>query len=630
MISRPLRAAPLRLLALFVVLAIVPLCALGWLGHRVLQQDRALDEQRQREQLENAAALITRELDRGLAALEDKLPSAAAGQVVALPPNAVFILFRGDRVARHEGVPLPYYPRVAVSSPVSALLFSSAEASEFRRNDLTAAIAAYRELATSSTGSVRAEALMRLARCFRKERRTADALVAYDALAALGAATVGGSPAELVARRERVVLMRAAGDEVGAARERALLSDALSDGRFEVDRATYDFFQEIATSPESPANDLAGAVDAFSQTWLDQRSGRDTWTRGSRIFVSVWRTTPQGTAAITATIDGLMTGLREPLSNLRVTAQLDDRTGRTIWGSAGDRARITKTARETGLPWTLHVAAADVSASARIVDARRNLFLGGFLLIALVIAAAGYFVFLAVNRELGVARLQSDFVAAVSHEFRTPLTAMCHLTEMLEHGDATPSRLPDYYRALGKESRRLHTMVENLLDFGRMDSGRRTYDRCPMNAVELVERVVDEYADRSPGSANRIETSLPAEEGAIVTGDREALMLAVRNLLDNAMKYSPEDAPVRLSVSRRDGTVAVSVQDRGAGISRDERHAIFSKFTRGRAASALNVKGTGIGLTMADQIVKAHRGWLELESEPGQGSTFTIRLPVAS
>ena len=90
----------------------------------------------------------------------------------------------------------------------------------------------------------------------------------------------------------------------------------------------------------------------------------------------------------------------------------------------------------------------------------------------LVIAAAAYFVFRAVHRELGVARLQSDFVAAVSHEFRTPLTAMCHLTEMLDEGSTEPDRLPHYYRALRRESHRLHAMVENLLDFGRIDAGR--------------------------------------------------------------------------------------------------------------------------------------------------------------
>jgi signal transduction histidine kinase len=302
-----------------------------------------------------------------------------------------------------------------------------------------------------------------------------------------------------------------------------------------------------------------------------------------------------------------------------------------IWGRTGGDPRTTRTARETGLPWTLHVFPTDASADGRVIDSRRNLFVAGFTLMALVICAAGYFVFRAVARELAVARLQSDFVAAVSHEFRTPLTAMCHLTEMLEDNAASPNRLPDYYRALGRESRRLRAMVENLLDFGRIDAGRRIYEFEEIDAIQLVARVAQEYTDRSPAVARRIEQSLPPREEIIVRADGEALALAVRNLLDNAMKYSPESAAVRLAVARSNGTVAMSIEDRGAGIGPHERRDIFRKFSRGAAAKALNVKGTGIGLTMAEQIVKAHGGRLELQSEPGRGSTFTIVLPpVAS
>ena len=173
-------------------------------------------------------------------------------------------------------------------------------------------------------------------------------------------------------------------------------------------------------------------------------------------------------------------------------------------------------------------------------------------------------------------------------------------------------------------------MVESLLDFGRLDSGRRSYDFCATDAIELIDQVVQEFADRSTTAAHRIDTSSVVASGSAVCvhADREALALALRNLLDNAIKYSPESAPVRLAVTVANGTVAVSVEDRGPGVSAEERRAIFRKFTRGTAARSLNVKGTGIGLTMADQIVKAHGGRLELDSEVGRGSVFTMILPV--
>jgi len=246
-------------------------------------------------------------------------------------------------------------------------------------------------------------------------------------------------------------------------------------------------------------------------------------------------------------------------------------------------------------------------------------------LMLLVITAASYFVFRAVNRELSVARLQSDFVAAVSHEFRTPLTAMSHITEMLEEGGAPGDRLPLYYRALGKETRRLRGMVESLLDFGRMEAGRRIYQMEDLDAAALVEQVVDEF--REQANAHRIELNAPAGERR-VRADREALTRALRNLLENAAKYSPDSSTVRVSVESQGGHFAISVEDQGAGIPKHEQREIFRKFVRGTSARTLNVKGSGIGLAMVDHIVKAHGGRIDLNSEPGRGSRFTILLPL--
>jgi signal transduction histidine kinase len=260
--------------------------------------------------------------------------------------------------------------------------------------------------------------------------------------------------------------------------------------------------------------------------------------------------------------------------------------------------------------------------SAREASAyRRNLLIAGFGLMVLVTGAAAYFVFRALHRELSVARLQSDFVAQVSHEFRTPLTAMRHLTELLEEGAPT-DRLPRYYQALGKETRRLHAMVENLLDFGRMESGRRVYQMEDTSLSEVARQVVNEFA--SP----RLRLNLPSNEPHI-RADRDALALAVRNLVDNAIKYSPESTTVKISVEARNGSAGIAVEDRGAGISPAEQQDVLRKFVRGSAATVMNVKGTGIGLAMVDQVAKAHGGRLEVESELGRGSRFTLWVPAA-
>ncbi|MDQ6708165.1 MAG: HAMP domain-containing histidine kinase [Acidobacteriota bacterium] len=620
-------AAPLKLLALFVLLAGIPLAALGWLGWQLLEQDHALENQRERERLESAASMLAHELERRLSAWDDLLLETARGSA-SLPANSVLLVFDSSGVLQQQGTLLPFYPQVAPLPDASAALFSDAEALEFRENALTKAAASYCKLALSGDPRLRGAALMRLARCLRKQQQWQEAVKVYGELAAMGGTPVAGSPAELLARRERIALFPLMGEKEAASREAASLASALAEGKYRIDRATFDFYAASLKLKKTSASTLADAIENFWPSWQHQPLGKISWTGEGASFVAVWRPMSARTAAIVANVNTVTAPVVPMLRNLHVRLALEDSSRRSAWGTLPNgSAPVTKTFRETGLPWTLHVAASDPSVSSAVSTSRRRLMFAGFGLMLLVIATAGYFVLRAVNRELSVARLQSDFVSAVSHEFRTPLTAMCHLTEMLEGGETPKERLPLYYSTLGKETRRLHRMVESLLDFGRMESGRREYRMEDANAAEVVREVFDEFCGQSSIGAHRLE--LRGAPGALpICADREALALALRNLLDNAVKYSPEGSTVSVSVESRNGLIGISVQDQGEGIPKDEQREVFRKFNRGSSARKLNVKGTGIGLTMADEIVKAHGGRLELSSEPACGSRFTILLPV--
>jgi signal transduction histidine kinase len=641
MTTRQSRAAPVRLLALFVVLAGLPLAALGWLGWRLLDQDRALETQRLQERLDSAAAVLAHELDSSLAKWDALLATAAQDSSSALPPDAAFLVFDADGLLQHRGVPLPYYPVVPAPLEPSAAVFAVAEAQEWR-GDLADAAASYRSLASTKDRRVRAAALVRLARCLRNQRQFKQALTAYGDLAAMGETPVFGSPAELLAHHERVALFKTIGDEDGRAREAAWLASALAQGQFPIDRPTFDDYRTSASQPPpaKAALELAEAVYELWPLWQKQTTGRAASTGDERAFAAVWRRTSTGTGAGTAVLigglDTLTVSALVAMDRLQVRLVLEDAAGRVSFSPGGalpaEGVRVARTVRETGLPWTMRLAAADPAATRAAVAGRRNLWSAAFGLMVLVILGASYVAFRAVNRELRVARLQSDFVATVSHEFRTPLTAMRHLTEMLEEGSAEAGRLPHYYRALGKETRRLHTMVESLLDFGRMEAGHRIYQMEDTSASEFAQGVVDEFCSRDATAARRVELqTAPDQAGEAPRGhiraDRDALALALRNLLDNAVKYSPESSTVRVSVEARGALTGISVEDHGAGMSAQEQRDVFRKFIRGTAATLLNVKGTGIGLAMADQIVKAHGGRLELASEPGRGSRFTIWLP---
>ena len=259
--------------------------------------------------------------------------------------------------------------------------------------------------------------------------------------------------------------------------------------------------------------------------------------------------------------------------------------------------------------------------------------MGGAALMLIVILGAGYVVHRAINRELQVAQLQADFVAAVSHEFRAPLTTLRTITELLvQHRIPDESRRQQSYVFLDNETTRLHRLVEDLLDFGRMESGRKQYRTEAHNAFQLVRATVADFTQHAEANGFSVEANLESAgsaETATVRVDEEAFRRALRNLLDNAMKYSPVCRTVWVNGAVQNYQVLISVRDQGMGIGADEQQAIFQKFVRGDAAKKAGIKGTGIGLAMVQQIAEAMDGEIRLESEVGAGSTFTLVLPLA-
>jgi two-component system phosphate regulon sensor histidine kinase PhoR len=283
---------------------------------------------------------------------------------------------------------------------------------------------------------------------------------------------------------------------------------------------------------------------------------------------------------------------------------------------------------ETGLPWPIAFDPGPVMTGDSSFTRRRLLFAAGFLLLVSLATVSGWLILNSINRELTAARQQSDFVAAVSHEFRTPLTSLRQFTDMLrEHDPADAERRRLCYDAQARATERLTRLVESLLDFGRMEAGARPYALEPTDCDDLLRSVVDEFHHDIEGLGYTVHV---VETGAATFNlDREAIARAIWNLLDNAVKYSPTDREIEAGIRKAQGTLSIWVRDRGIGVPVEERAEIFTRFRRGEEAGRRGIKGTGIGLAMVDHIVKAHGGFVDVESTPGEGSTFTIVLPMA-
>ncbi len=317
--------------------------------------------------------------------------------------------------------------------------------------------------------------------------------------------------------------------------------------------------------------------------------------------------------------------------NLGVRIALSDAAGRPVIGSteAPDGQHSLRLGSETSLPWTLHaISVQDPSEAA--LPVRSQLVIASLFAIASMVLGGGYLIGRAVARELAVARLQSDFVAAVSHEFRTPLTALRQLAELLAKGRVNSEEVrQQYYEVLEHESARLHKLVEGLLKFGRIEAGAMRLQLEVIDTARFLDALVGEFERESERYGCQVELNA---NGPVppVRADREALGYVIWNLLDNAVKYSPECRSVWVDLAEENGCVAIRVRDRGVGIPKDDQRRIFQKFVRGESAKTLGVPGTGIGLAVAQRIMAEHGGDIRLESAPGAGSTFTVVLPAVS
>lgn len=275
------------------------------------------------------------------------------------------------------------------------------------------------------------------------------------------------------------------------------------------------------------------------------------------------------------------------------------------------------------------VASDDGAAEMRELALRERVVSVGLTGIVLLLAGGGWCLWRVMQRELAVAQLQADFVSAVSHEFRTPLTSLQHVAELLEENDNLPAeRRRSFYSLLGRNTDRLRRLVESLLDFGRMESGRKPYDLCPDDAGVIAAETVAEFQKDAGPRGFTVDLDVIEHREFHVRADRAALTYAIWNLLDNATKYSAESRTIWISVRGQADGVVIAVRDAGFGVPSRERKEIFRKFVRGEKAKQLGIKGTGLGLALVSHIVEAHGGRIELESEEGAGSTFRLVLPA--
>jgi len=632
----------------FALLAVAGVCvvALVWMGVRLVRQDRALEAQQLEERREAAADRVVAALEQLLAAAEQRLAETEISDFSPAEKDALLFVAGSGQIRVWPENALPYYPVMPAGREAPPRLYAAAESAEFLDRDHERALSLLRALLQTKDPAVRAGAHLRLARNLRKAGRREASLDIYGEMIKLSTPgiSISGVPADLVARRARCVLLEELARPEQLQEEAEDLDEGLKSGKWRLDRESYLYYsgqvaQWIQPPPE-PELTRHALAEAVAWLWQNRQSARDTEPDaagrkslnldGTSITV-LWRGSGARLSAIAAGPGYQKTQWFDPLlqrpdlAGVRFSLLNSDNT--LAYGNQpASGPKATRAAFATGLPWDVVLVNSNLEAELGQFTQRRQFMMAGLAILALLVIAASCLIARAVRREMAAAQLQSDFVSAVSHEFRTPLTSMRQFTEMLVEDDNLPAgKRRAFYTVQERATRRLSRLVESLLDFGRMEAGARPYRLEPLDAGQLVRNVVDEFREEKTSEGFALECTVP-EEPSVVKGDQEALAQAVWNLLDNAVKYSGDSRAVRVEVEA-DSRVAIRVRDRGFGIPPSEREQILRKFTRGSAAKAHGIKGTGIGLAMVKHIVIAHGGRVLIESEAGQGSTFTIELP---
>lgn len=257
----------------------------------------------------------------------------------------------------------------------------------------------------------------------------------------------------------------------------------------------------------------------------------------------------------------------------------------------------------------------------------RNMLL--IALLDLVLLAGIWLVYRTIRKEMDLVRLKSDFVSNVSHELRTPLALIRMFAETLAMRRVpTEERKQEYYQTIVQETERLSHLVNTILNYSRMEAGKKRYDFRPVSLSAVVRRVTDTYRPRMNEEGFEVTVTL-REPMPEIPADGDAVAAAVVNVLDNAMKYSTDRKEITVTTGEEQKMQYVEVRDRGVGIPREHHEKIFETFYRVASGPVHDTKGTGLGLAIVKHIVDAHGGRIELTSAPGEGSAFRLLFPVA-
>jgi len=564
-------------------------------------------------------------------------------------------------------------------------VIDEAEKNEFQLKDYSCALELYRlALNMSLTDNTKADLLMCLARVYARKGEPIRALETYDLVATRygNSRLPGGLPGGLVARLEFVKLTHRIGNSTEAGGRLNELYEELLSSSWSLNRSQFRFVRSSIESLVAELDKSMRLVDSSSYRTIDAldrkadslvirtdyllavkagaistlldstdmsidgaarcvalvAKGYDE--RALIVVAGAAEDRLDGNVAVGAIIDQTelaATVLPRLIDSMtlgnNVALMIKSENHATIYGvSPPEESRLTVSASFEGRfpPWTIELYQVDPHFFESLISGRQSFYIYALISVMLAMIFGTIMTTRMMSRELELARMKSDFVSTVSHEFRSPLTSIRQLSEMLQAGRVpSEERRKHYYDVILEQSERLSLLVSNILDLARIDEQRFDLEYDQVDIKQLLNTIV--VRTRQQGGDDEISIALNIDdELPLVPVDPGAITHIMTNLIDNAVKYSSKSPEVSIAAQADGQDIVISVSDHGIGIAKGETEKIFDRFYRVGDEFTRKVKGSGLGLALVRELVHAHGGTIKLVSEPHRGSTFTIRLPLVS
>jgi signal transduction histidine kinase len=513
-------------------------------------------------------------------------------------------------------------------------LFAAAEGAEFREKPRDAAALYAKGVSAAGTGIQRAKALNGEA---RSELKAGDPLRAAEAYKKLidETETLDSEQARLsvIARDQLVVCYRLLQD---AANFRSAILDLyqfLVAHRFILDDDTYAFYRREL---DGTLTQIQQELDPIQADLLPRLRAREQLSNSIAALLRA----PNALVTTAIGSTGAQVAHVWTISNVRALLEhllADPGPWSDVGVAIVEEGTVPSGAVPATLPLTRtsnwRVSTFPKSGSVETLASREVIrFAALLVLIVGTVVTVMVLAARSVARELALSRTRADFVASVSHELKTPLALIRMFAESLREGWVNEDKRADYYEVITRESERLTGLINNVLDFSRMESGTRTYQRATADLCEILRGLLDRYVYHLKAANIDLIREVP-ERPVYAFVDSEAIEQVLVNLLSNAVKYmgAAERQPryVRASLTTTGNQAVIQIADSGIGISNEARVHMFERFWRADDERVRAVAGSGLGLTLVKHIVEAHDGTIDVESKLDRGTCFAVKLPAA-